>query len=401
LVRTKYWKHFVMRTGLRVWQAFAAWLFTGAALITPAVSWAPQPAAAATSQAPAARLVIPAAVQRHLLALYAAYRHIPVTDIAWAAPGPVLGARLRRSGEDWAMIHWEPSSRAPQRAAAGFQDGASTGIFTRALGGVWTVAGLGGEPAGCAVSIPRAVRRSWHLASCQALETPSSPPASKAAAAGTTGDLVKIARAQVGVSDNPPVRSFNDPDCDPYTTLVGNPLGASGKHCKTSSNGSYFHNVQDVNEFWCADFTKWVWEQAGVTSGLGVLTPSAATFYTWGTDHGEHISFRGTPKVGDAVILYPPGTKAPDGSYADHVGIVTTVNSGGTVNLVNGDFLGSANISVQYNTHVHLSRWASRVEGTKGEKWAFVSPLLKARAPQPADGAHSEPAVYGSLSGSL
>ena len=124
--------------------------------------------------------------------------------------------------------------------------------------------------------------------------------------------------------------------------------------------------MQDVNEFWCADFTKWAWEKAGVTSGLRMLTPSAATFYTWGADHGEHISFNGTPKAGDAVILYP-GTKAPNGTYADHVGIVTAVHSGGTVNLVNGDFLGSSNISVQYNTHVRLSRWASRVEGNKGE----------------------------------
>jgi hypothetical protein len=194
--------------------------------------------------------------------------------------------------------------------------------------------------------------------------------------AGTTGNLVNIALAQVGVSDNPPVTSFSKPDCNPYTTLVGNPLGASHKYCRTSSNGSYFSNVQDTSEFWCADFTKWVWKRAGVTSRLSVLTPSAASFYTWGKDHGEHIPFGGTPQTGDAVILYPPGTKAPNGTYADHVGIVTAVNPDGTVNLVNGDFLGPTNISVQYNPRVQLSIWASQVEGTKGEKWAFVSPLL-------------------------
>jgi hypothetical protein len=112
------------------------------------------------------------------------------------------------------------------------------------------------------------------------------------------------------------------------------------------------------------------------TSRLRILTPAAASFYTWGADHGEHISFGGIPKTGDAVILYPPGTKAPNGSYADHVGIVTAVHPDGAVNLVNGDFLGASNISVQYNAHVRLSTWASRVEGNKGEKWAFVSPLL-------------------------
>ena len=80
------------------------------------------------------------------------------------------------------------------------------------------------------------------------------------------------------------------------------------------------------------------------------------------------------------MILYPPGTEAPNGSYADHVGIVTAVHADGTVNLVNGDFLGATNISVQYNVNVRLSTWASKVEGSKGEKWAFVSPQLKAAA---------------------
>jgi hypothetical protein len=76
------------------------------------------------------------------------------------------------------------------------------------------------------------------------------------------------------------------------------------------------------------------------------------------------------------VLLYPPGTKAPNGSYADHVGIVTAVHANGTLNLINGDFLGSSNISVRYNTNVYLPTWASQVEGSPGEKWAFVSPRL-------------------------
>jgi hypothetical protein len=354
-----------------------AWVLAGAALISGAVSWWPQPAAAAAGQAPAARLVISPAVQRHLLRLYAAYRRIPLTSVAPAAPGRALGARLPRSGRDWAMVHWQPSARAGQGTAAEFQDGAGTGVFTRRPGGAWRVAGLGGQPTGCAVRLPRAVRRLWHLPDCRALSGQPGPQPRGPVAGGTTAGLVTIALAQVGVADNPPVTNFNGLDCNPYTTLVGNPLGASSTGCKTSSNDPYFQNVRDVSEFWCADFTKWVWQKAGVTSGLGTLTPSAATFYTWGADHGEHISFGGTPKTGDAVILYPPGTKAPNGSYADHVGIVTAVHADGTVNLVNGDFLGAANISVQYNTNVHLSTWASKVEGNQGEKWAFVSPLLR------------------------
>lgn len=369
-------KHFAIQIEARALRAAGVWFCASAALIGCAVCGWPQPVAAAAGQAPAARLVIGQAAQRRLLQLYAAYRHIPAASIAPAASSRVLGARLRRSGTDWAMLHWQPSARAGQDAAAGFQDGAGIGIFTRPPGAAWTLARLGGQPAGCTVSLPRAVRRLWHLPGCAGLGNQPAPRVHGPTAAGTAGGLVKVALAQVGVADNPPVTNFNGLDCNPYTTLAGNPLGASSRHCKTSSNHPYFHNVQDASEFWCADFTKWVWKKGGVTSKLRTLTPAAASFYTWGADHGEHISFGGTPKNGDAVILYPPDTKAPNGSYADHVGIVTAVHPDGTVNLVNGDFLGASNISVQYNTHVHLSTWASRVEGNKGEKWAFISPLL-------------------------
>ena len=378
-MRGKY-RNFMVRSKLHA----GVWLVAGAALTAGAASWWPQPAAAADGQAAAARqpmgpaaaapLAIGPAVQRHLLRLYAAYRHVPVSSIAPAGPGEVLGARLAGSGTDWAMVHWQPSARAGQAGAAGFQDGAGTGVFIRPAGGAWTVAGLGGQPAGCAVRIPSPVRRLWHLPGCPALEGQAVPGLRAAVAGGVTGAVITVALAQIGVADNPPVTSFNSPDCNPYTTLVGNPLGASGSHCKTSSNGSFFHNVQDVSEFWCADFTKWVWKQAGVTGHMGTLTPAAASFYTWGTEHGERISFGGTPKAGDAVILYPPHTKAPNGSYADHVGIITAVHSNGAVNLVNGDFLGPTNIAARYAVNVQLTPWAARVEGSTGEEWALVSP---------------------------
>lgn len=371
-MRGKY-RNFMVRRVARAGRSAGVWLVAGTTLLAGAASWWPQPVEAAAGQAPAARLVIGPATQRHLLGLYAAYRHIAAAGIAPAGPGEVLGAR-RRGGTDWAMIHWQPSGRAGQAAAAGFQDGAGTGVFIRPPGGAWTLAGLGGLPSGCAVRIPGAVRRLWQLPGCRALEGQALPRPHGTVAAGLAGAVVKVALAQVGVADNPPVTSFNSPDCNPYTTLVGNPLGASSRHCKTSSNGSYFRNVQDVSEFWCADFTKWVWKQAGVTGKMGTLTPSAATFYTWGTEHGEHISFGGTPRAGDAVILYPPKTRAPNGTYADHVGIVTAVHPDGTVNLVNGDFLEPGNIKVAYIANAHLNWWASRVESSKGEEWALVSP---------------------------
>ena len=163
-------------------------LAAAAALIAGVVSLGAQPVAAAAGRPPAAArtpapartpaaapasavlLVIGPALRRHLLGLYAAFRHLPVTSIAPAAAGQALGAQLRPTGTDWAMVHWQPSARAGRQAAAGFQDGGGTGVFTRSPGGAWTLAGLGGLPAGCAVRIPGVVRRLWHLPGCLALE---------------------------------------------------------------------------------------------------------------------------------------------------------------------------------------------------------------------------------------
>jgi hypothetical protein len=119
-----------------------------------------------------------------------------------------------------------------------------------------------------------------------------------------------------------------------------------------------------------------VWAQAGVTSDLVLLTPAAASFYTWGRAHGEHMQADAvTPQVGDAVVFYPRGHR-PNGRYADHVGLVTAVNPDGSVNLVNGDFLGPQNISVEADSGIsNLATWAAGIWGP-GEQWVFVSPQL-------------------------
>jgi hypothetical protein len=203
--------------------------------------------------------------------------------------------------------------------------------------------GLGGVPAGCGVRIPLPVRRAWHVPNCATAASPRPPISHQRAAAGTVGDLVDIALAQVGVLDNPPETALPpqaSEDCSPYATLVGYSTPTCGT---TTSNGSWFSDVENVNQLWCSNFAKWVWEQAGVTSDLGTLTANSANFYTWGEENGENITFNNTPQVGDAVLFYPAGTQEPTGAplAADHVGIVTAVNSDGSLNLVNGDFLES------------------------------------------------------------
>jgi Fungal fucose-specific lectin len=341
-----------------------------------------QPAlAAAKPAAPAESLAVSPALQRHLMTLYATYRHIPVSDIAAIPAGSARGTRISRTGADWASIGFLPSARAPQATQVGFQDGGGYGIFARAPGGRWKIAGLGGEPFGCGTSIPAQVRRAWQLARCATAA--SAPAAPSIAAKGTMSGLASLARSEVGVADTPPDPSAGEAgDCDPFTTLEK--VGAPSANCGTDPK---FH-VRDEAEFWCADFTKWVWGDAGVTSDLGTLSPAAASFYNWGKNHGESMPEDQNPKtaqVGDAVVFYP-GT-APNGTYASHVGIVVGVNSNGTLNLVNGDFFGNGTYSVQYNvTSPNLAAWANAVwppqnPQQKPEDWMFVSPQLATSSP--------------------
>jgi PKD domain-containing protein/CHAP domain-containing protein len=187
--------------------------------------------------------------------------------------------------------------------------------------------------------------------------------------------IARIALTQIGVADSPAVTSFSDPDCDPYSTLVG-----SGEPNADDCGLSKSFNIQDQNEPWCSDFVTWVWRRAGVTRDISTLNADASSFYLWGLEQHQRLRpDRGRPIAGDAAVFYPRG-RITSATWADHVGIVVRVNRDGTVNLVNGDFLGPSNISVRYNERVHLTSWASRVWG-RGEQWVLVAPPS---GPQPA-----------------
>ena len=151
------------------------------------------------------------------------------------------------------------------------------------------MAGLGGEPVGCGARLPAAVRVLWHLSACesQAAVSAAAASAQAAAPAAANADMsltADIARSQVGMADNPAVTSFNGLDCNPFTAIEAPWVSTSG--CGIDST----FGITDATEFWCADFAKWVWRQAGVTSDLSVLTPAAASFYTWGQDHHETMT---------------------------------------------------------------------------------------------------------------
>jgi hypothetical protein len=168
-------------------------------------------------------------------------------------------------------------------------------------------------------------------------------------AAGLRGraSIAKLAVRQVGVGDTPASTDFGS-NCDPYTTFDG--VGASSAGCGVDPGSG----VLTENEEWCSDFAKWVWAR----------------------QRGQSPAFdAGRPRVGDAVLFYPSFVSIPDATNADHVGIVAGVNVNGTLNLVNGDFLGATNITVQLNTDVSLAPWGAAIWGS-GEKWLLVAPVF-------------------------
>jgi hypothetical protein len=126
----------------------------------------------------------------------------------------------------------------------------------------------------------------------------------------------------------------------------------------------------------CADFAKWVWRRGGVTKDLDALTPGANSFYGWGKAAGDVLTPDGSnAAAGDAVVFYPDGALSSSGlTTADHVGIVVAVHSNGTVDLVNGDFLGPKNITVQRDDNVSVATWAAGIWG-EDEQWMYISPF--------------------------
>ncbi|PWK86520.1 VCBS repeat protein [Lentzea atacamensis] len=107
--------------------------------------------------------------------------------------------------------------------------------------------------------------------------------------------------------------------------------------CDTNSlGGLYFLSSCTGNggrpEYWCADFAKWVWMNAGGINTAN-LTPAARSFYSYGAGAG---TLSNTPHVGDAAVFSDTNSAAD----IDHVGIVTAVNSNGTVAIQNGNYGG-------------------------------------------------------------
>jgi hypothetical protein len=386
----------------------------GLAIVAAATSAPAAAASAASSASPP--------VSAALTGAFEAARHVPAADVAGVRSGTLhVGSA---GGQEWAIASFTPAKSAALKVAADFQDGAATGVFTETHG-TWRLVRAGLY--GCGAGLPAALKTAWHLgdpAACtasataqraaaqralaalpasaqavartagtvQAAGTTDSPVTGKAAATPAvtgTADLgqtiAAIALSQVGVSDTPAVTNFNGVDCDPYTTLVAG-FSADSDGCGYDTG----LGVQNENETWCSDFNKWVWQQAGITADMNTINAGAVSFYDWAADQGQSPQLdTGTPQVGDSILFFSPGNFP---YFADHVGIVTSVSSDGTIDMVNGDFAATPDVHVEYDTDItSLSDFAAAVEGP-GEQWAIVTPPAIAQQPTPT-GTMSGPQV--------
>ena len=305
-------------------------------------------------------------------------------------------------GRQWAIVTFTPAKSVSPEVATAFQDGGATGVFTKS-GGSWQLVSTGLY--GCGAGLPSALKTAWGIGSptvctesassqaaaarraLAAMPAGARAAASKAATASSTAtpaadpadlsqSIAAIALSQVGVSVNPVVSNFNTVDCDPYSTMVAG-FSADSDGCGFDAG----FKVENDNETWCADFNKWVWQQAGITADMNTLNAGAASFDDWAGQQGQNPQLdTGTPQVGDSVLFYSPGNFP---GFADHVGIITSVSANGTIDMVNGDFAASPAVHVEYDTGItNLSAFAASVEG-QGEEWALLTPPTTAQQPNP------------------
>lgn len=378
--------------------ALAGRALVGVALVSAAVT-APAAAASAASSPPTS-------VAGSLEGTYEAALHVPAADVAGIRSGTLhTGAA---AGREWAIASFTPAASAAKKVAVNFQDGAATGVFTKTGGasGTWHLVQTGLY--GCGDGLPASLKSAWHLADPAACSTSATAqrasaqralaalPASaqarakaastaKTAAApatstvGLSQQIAAIALSQVGVEDTPAVTNFNGVDCDPFSTLVAG-FSADSDGCGYDTG----FGVENENETWCSDFNKWVWQQAGVTADMNMLNAGAVSFYNWAVANGQNPQLdTGTPQAGDSVVFFGPGN-FPD--FADHVGIITSVSSDGTIDMVNGDFAATPDVHAEYDTGItSLSSFGAQVEGP-GEQWILVTPPTTAQQPNPTGG---------------
>ena len=156
-----------------------------------------------------------------------------------------------------------------------------------------------------------------------------------ASAATSSTDIAALALANVGKGAG---------NCS-LANSTPNSLGGTAYGTSCTGNGG---NA----EYWCADFAKWVWQNAvgGPVTNASALNAAAVSFYNYGIDNATlHTAATYKPQVGDAVVydVVVPAGKIY-GRTADHVGLVTAVDPDGSIETANGDFGGTSGSGEAY-----------------------------------------------------
>ena len=126
------------------------------------------------------------------------------------------------------------------------------------------------------------------------------------------GQVVAIARSQIGYTTNP-----SSTDCNVFTWSFGRG-STSGCASQTSA------------EAWCSDFANWVWKNAG--AGYNGLTAYSYSFVTWGQQHGTFKAGpTNNPQPGDAVVWATSPTNSA------HIGTVMAVRNDGWIKVISGN----------------------------------------------------------------
>ncbi|MDI1461297.1 CHAP domain-containing protein [Catellatospora sp. KI3] len=154
----------------------------------------------------------------------------------------------------------------------------------------------------------------------------AAPPG--ASAATLRESIVSIAQREL--NDNSRNYEYRGSDnCTYYSGQVTNwpACGPTGWRGGTTANDDVYA--------WCANFSKYVWREAGVTD-YSSLTTWAQSFEDYGADNGTwHAAGSYTPQPGDAIV-FDWDSSPNDAHPIDHVGIVVS-SSGGNVSTIEGN----------------------------------------------------------------
>ena len=131
---------------------------------TTVVGTAPAGQSSPTASAGIENLMVSSALRSQLTTAYVAFRHLSASDVSGTRPNSVHYAYDQATNTYWAMADFMPAQTAPMNVAVNFQDGASTGLFTKIGSAPWQ-GRQGGIPAFCAESqfFPKPVLAAWAI----------------------------------------------------------------------------------------------------------------------------------------------------------------------------------------------------------------------------------------------